>query len=106
MKRPYLTGLGVAVAAAIVTIAVKSAFTKYPGVGDFLVFYYFGEMLPPVWAGYGRIVLYVAKILCSVGIFSAFYIGLKRFPRFRFPIAVGLTVAALVAMSFGEAVVG
>jgi hypothetical protein len=96
MTRSYIIGLGASAAGSILTLMVKSSITKYPGLGDFLLF----SAVP----GSGIGVLYVAKTLLAMLLFTVFF-PLFRDARIRFCVALAITVLILVVMSLGEAVI-
>src|SRR5687768_8483630 len=45
MKNPYLLGLLISLLVGAATVAIKSSITRYPGLGDFFLFYGVAEGL-------------------------------------------------------------
>ena len=106
MKRQYMVGVAISSLGALATLGIKAIVSRYPGVGDFSLLNYVGELLPRPLNVDGRLVLCVAKVVLAGTLFSALFIGLKKIGNRRLLVALALTTAALVAMSLGEAVVG
>ncbi len=106
MKKPYIIGLGVVVLASVTTLGIKAAITKYPGTGDFMLFYCVGEMRPERLGIESHVLFWLSKVLFSLVLFSILYFGLKKCGKARLPIAAVFTVLTLISMSLGEAVVG
>lgn len=112
MKRSYFIGLSVSLAVALGTIGVKAAFTKYPGIGDFLLFSQIVELLPrrAIDGIYSldldlRVVAYIAKAAFAAVFFTLLHLALSKRPRLQSPVSIGCSIVALTAMSLGEAVV-
>ena len=102
IKITYVIGVGISVATSAITLAGKLFLTKYPGMGDFMLFY----LTSAVTQSGGIRVLFVAKALFAALLFSLFYLLLRIREQVRFYVSLALTVITLIVMTFGEAVVG
>ncbi len=102
MKHPYIFGLCLSLLASGLTLLISSVISRYPGFGDFLVFATAGVVFLP----FGDfIAVFIPKAVVGFAFFAAVYALLYKKPKHRFAVASVSTVALLVLMSMGQAVI-
>ncbi len=103
MRAWFAVGGAVSIAVSVVTVFIKSAISRYPGVGDFLVF----NLLPESVQGrFHLCALYLAKAalaLCAYGLAYALLRWMRPFVRTANAAAISGILSA--CLSLGEAVV-
>ena len=112
MTRRFSVGLAFSLVVAVVTIAAKSALTKYPGLGDFLLFSLVADILPSrlndgIYAVNLdlRVISYIAKATLAAVLYTVLFLSTKKKPLLQMPVSVGVCALVLLSMSLGEAVV-
>jgi len=102
MKHPYIFGLCLSLLASGLTVLISSEISRYPGFGDFLVFATAGVIFLP----FGDfLAVLIPKAVVGFAFYSAVYAALEKKPKHRLAVAGVSTVAVLLLMSLGRAVI-
>jgi hypothetical protein len=103
MSRPFLIGVVSSALIGAVSVGVKGLITRYPGIGDIIVF----SILPPVLqeGGRGRLSLAVTKAVLAVLVFVVGYWLIPGSEKKKGAVSAAIAIACMLAMSFGRLVV-
>lgn len=105
MNRSYIIGLSISVLTAITTLVVRDIISQYPSIGDVLIFYWFGKILPLHIDIDGRVIIYTGKTIIAALSFTTLFQVFRKNKRFRFFIALIPTIIGLIVLSLGDKVV-
>ncbi len=101
MKKKFIFGIIVSVIVANATIVIKMAASKYPGIGDFWIYWVASNVL----FCSGAVFMFIGKSILAVLTFSALYFLFRRTTEaLRISIALATTTIVQILLSCGVVV--
>lgn len=101
MKITFISGIIASVVVANVTIAIKLATSKYPGIGDFWI--YWAVSCVPSCSGASFI--YIGKSLLAALVFAILFRFFRKTGEIlRMALALATTILLLILLSLGQVV--